>query len=151
MAKLYIFQNICHFQSTFNMFSLEKNNVMLPLQNIRKSNTLKYHRSWIIVFNWYENFRSFKSQNFIKNFGVNIIRIFGKCSKERIMCTSDNLCKTINNCLTFHLYKSDYIFINRLGNCLSEQPIRYMIMRNAVSTPLRISHICSDILSQPVQ
>ena len=75
------------------------------------------------------------------NLGDNTIRIFGKGSKERIMCISDELGKTISNYLTFRLYKSNYIFINRLGNRLSEQSIRYIVndYANAVGAPLHIT------------
>ena len=75
------------------------------------------------------------------NLGDNTIRIFGKGSKERIMCISDNLCKTISNYLISRSQESDYLFINRLGNRLSEQSIRYMVndYANAVGAPLHIT------------
>ena len=75
------------------------------------------------------------------NFSDNTIRIFGKGSKERIMCISNNLCKTISNYLAARSYKSDYLFVNRLGNRLSEQSIRYMVndYANAVGAPLHIT------------
>lgn len=75
------------------------------------------------------------------NFGDNTIRIFGKGSKERIMCISNNLCKMISSYLISRSQKSDYLLINRLGNRLSEQSIRYMVndYANAVGTPLHIT------------
>ena len=75
------------------------------------------------------------------NFGDNTIRIFGKGSKERIMCISDNLSKTISNYLTARSRKTDYLLVNKLGNCLSEQSIRYMVndYANAVGAPLHIT------------
>lgn len=75
------------------------------------------------------------------NFGDNTIRIFGKGSKERIMCISKYLSKTISNYLISRLQKSDYLLINRLGNRLSEQSIRYMVddYANAVHAPMHIT------------
>ena len=75
------------------------------------------------------------------NFGDNTIRIFGKGSKERIMCINDNLSKTISNYLTVRSRKTDYLLVNRLGNRLSEQSIRYMVndYANAVGAPLHIT------------
>ena len=75
------------------------------------------------------------------NLAENTIRIFGKGSKERIMCISDNLCMTISNYLINRLQESDYLFVNRLGNRLSEQSIRYMVndYANAVGAPLHIT------------
>lgn len=75
------------------------------------------------------------------NFGDNTIRIFGKGSKERIMCINDNLSKTISNYLTARSCKTDYLLVNRLGNRLSEQSIRYMVndYANAVGAPLHIT------------
>ncbi len=75
------------------------------------------------------------------NFGDNTIRIFGKGSKERIMCITDILCNTIRNYLTVRSYKLDYLFVNRIGNRLSEQSIRYMVndYANVVGAPLHIT------------
>ena len=75
------------------------------------------------------------------NFGDNTIRIFGKGSKERIMCIGNDFSKTISNYLTVHSRKTDYLLVNRLGNHLSEQSIRYMVndYANAVGTPLHIT------------
>ena len=75
------------------------------------------------------------------NFGDNTIRIFGKGSKERIMCINDNLSKTISNYLTARSRKTDYLLANRLGNRLSEQSIRYMVndYANAVGAQLHIT------------
>lgn len=84
------------------------------------------------------------------NFGDNIIRIFGKGSKERIMCIYDNLSKTIRNYLTVRSHKSDYLLVNRLGNRLSEQSIRYMAndYAKSASAPLHItSHMFSHTLA----
>ena len=75
------------------------------------------------------------------NFSDNTIRIFGKGSKERIMCISDKICNTISNYITIRSHKLDYLFVNRIGNRLSEQSIRYMVndYANAVSTPFHIT------------
>ena len=75
------------------------------------------------------------------NFGDNTIRIFGKGSKERIMCISNSLSKTISNYLTVRSRKTDYLLVNKLGNRLSEQSIRYMVndYANAVGAPLHIT------------
>lgn len=75
------------------------------------------------------------------NFGDNTIRILGKGSKERIMCISNDLCKTISSYLTVRSRKTDYLLVNRLGNRLSEQSIRYMVndYANAVGAPLHIT------------
>ena len=75
------------------------------------------------------------------NFNDNTIRILGKGSKERIMCISNNLCKMISNYLISRSRKSDYLLINRLGNRLSEQSIRYMVndYANVVGAPLHIT------------
>ncbi len=72
---------------------------------------------------------------------INTIRIFGKGSKERIMCISDELSKMISDYLVNRSQKSDYLFVNRLGNRLSEQSIRYMVndYANAVGAPLHIT------------
>ena len=75
------------------------------------------------------------------NFSDNTIRIFGKGSKERIMCISDDLSKMISDYLAIRSYKLDYLFVNRFGNRLSEQSIRYMVndYANAVDAPLHIT------------
>ncbi len=75
------------------------------------------------------------------NLGENTIRIFGKGSKERIMCISKYLSKTIRNYLVSRSQKADYLLVNRLGNRLSEQSIRYMVndYANAVGAPLHIT------------
>lgn len=75
------------------------------------------------------------------NFEDNTIRIFGKGSKERIMCISNNLSKTISNYLIARSRKTDYLLVNRLGNRLSEQSIRYMVndYANTVGAPLHIT------------
>lgn len=75
------------------------------------------------------------------DFGDNTIRIFGKGAKERIMCISRDLSKTISNYLTLRSRKTDYLLVNRLGNRLSEQSIRYMVndYANAVGAPLHIT------------
>ena len=75
------------------------------------------------------------------NFSDNTIRIFGKGSKERIMCITDDLCNAIKNYTTIRSYELDYLFVNRVGNRLSEQSIRYMIndYANAVNAPLHIT------------
>lgn len=75
------------------------------------------------------------------NLGDNTIRIFGKGSKERIMCISNDLSKMVSNYLSVRSYNLNYLLVNRLGNRLSEQSIRYMVndYAKAVSTPLHIT------------
>ena len=58
----------------------------------------------------------------------NTIYIFGKGSKERIMClANDNISALILQYLKTRSIKSDYLFVNKLGNNLSEQSIRNMV------------------------
>lgn len=58
----------------------------------------------------------------------NTIYIFGKGSKERIMClANDNISALILQYLKTRSVKSDYLFVNKLGNNLSEQSIRNMV------------------------
>ena len=75
------------------------------------------------------------------NLNDNTVRIFGKGSKERIMCISNNLSKTISSYLKICSRKTDYLLINKLGNRLSEQSIRYIVndYANAVGAPLHIT------------
>lgn len=58
----------------------------------------------------------------------NTIYIFGKGSKERIMCIAN---KCINRLIQDYLSQrnsdSDYLFVNKLGNNYSEQSIRNMV------------------------
>ena len=80
-------------------------------------------------------------KTFAINFSDNTIRVFGKGSKERIMCISDNICNTISDYITIRSFELDYLFVNRIGNRLSEQSIRYMVndYANAIGTPLHIT------------
>lgn len=75
------------------------------------------------------------------NFTDNTIRIFGKGSKERVMCISNELSKAISDYQSVRCHESEYLFLNRLGNRLSEQSIRYMVndYANAVGAPLHIT------------
>lgn len=75
------------------------------------------------------------------NLGDNTIRIFGKGAKERIMCISNDLSKTISSYLKICSRKTDYLLTNKSGNRLSEQSIRYMVndYANAVGAPLHIT------------
>jgi len=58
----------------------------------------------------------------------NTIYIFGKGSKERIMCiANNNISELILQYLKTRAVKSDYLFVNKLGNNLSEQSIRNMV------------------------
>lgn len=64
----------------------------------------------------------------------NTIYIFGKGSKERIMClANDNISALILQYLKTRSIKSDYLFVNKLGNNLSEQSIRNMVNNYAKS------------------
>lgn len=66
------------------------------------------------------------------NLTNNTIRLFGKGAKERIMCiTNTEIKKMINKHLGIRHSCSDYIFLNRLGNRLSEQSVRNMLSRYA--------------------
>ncbi len=75
------------------------------------------------------------------NLNDNTIRIFGKGSKERIMCISNALSKIISDYIMVRSSKLNYLFVNRLGNRLSEQSIRYMVddYAKAVGAPLHIT------------
>lgn len=56
------------------------------------------------------------------------IRIFGKGSKERIMClTNESVLKLLAEYINTQNKASSYMFTNRLGNRLSEQSIRNMV------------------------
>lgn len=60
------------------------------------------------------------------------VRIVGKGAKERIMCiTNTEIKKMINKYLGIRNSCSNYIFLNRLGNRLSEQSVRNMLSRYA--------------------
>lgn len=71
----------------------------------------------------------------------NTIRIFGKGSKERIMCITEYLSSIINKYLSNRTFNSDFLLINKRNNRLSEQSIRYMINNyaNAINAPLHIT------------
>lgn len=58
----------------------------------------------------------------------NNIYIFGKGSKERIMCLANKkVSKLISQYLTIRNSSSKYLFVNKLGNVYSEQSIRNMV------------------------
>lgn len=70
------------------------------------------------------------------------IHIMGKGSKERIMCISDNnICELIRSYLIRRSFQSLALFVNKLGNRLSQQSIRNMINTYAQATnaPLHIT------------
>lgn len=75
------------------------------------------------------------------NLSDNTIRIFGKGAKERIMCISGDLSQMISHYQTVRSRPSDYLLVNKFGNHLSEQSIRYMVndYANAVGAPLHIT------------
>lgn len=62
------------------------------------------------------------------DFTNNTLRIFGKGAKERIMCLTNegllNVLKAYLNCCS---HNSEFVFINRRRNRLSEQSIRNMV------------------------
>lgn len=62
-----------------------------------------------------------------------IVKIYGKGSKERIIHVCDNevkkQIKEYVDLFDIYLFQSDYFFINRLGNKLSEQSVRLMIQK----------------------
>lgn len=75
------------------------------------------------------------------NLSDGAIRILGKGSKERIMCiTNKNILKALKKYLEIRRIRN-YVFINRLGNRLSEQSIRNMIndYTKATKVPLHIT------------
>lgn len=58
----------------------------------------------------------------------NTIYIYGKGSKERIMCiANDKVSRLLRDYIKICNCDSDYVFINKLGNRYSEQSIRNMI------------------------
>lgn len=58
----------------------------------------------------------------------NTICIFGKGSKERIMCIGNkDISNMINTYIKTRSFKSEYVFVNKLGNRYSEQSIRNMV------------------------
>ena len=58
----------------------------------------------------------------------NTIYIYGKGSKERIMCIANvKVSRLLNEYIKICDCDSDYVFINKLGNRYSEQSIRNMI------------------------
>lgn len=65
----------------------------------------------------------------IKNvdLSTNTIYIFGKGSKERIMCIAEHITELIRQYLDIRKYDSQYVFTNKLGNNYSEQSIRNMV------------------------
>lgn len=65
----------------------------------------------------------------IKNIDLstNTIYIFGKGSKERVMCIAEHITKLIKEYLEIRKYCSEYVFTNKLGNNYSEQSIRNMV------------------------
>lgn len=65
----------------------------------------------------------------IKNvdLSTNTIYIFGKGSKERIMCIAEHITELISQYLDIRKYHSEYVFTNKLGNNYSEQSIRNMV------------------------
>lgn len=76
------------------------------------------------------------------NLSDGTLRIFGKGSKERIMCISEMcICRLIENYLSVRSYNLEHIFVNKLGNRLSEQSIRNMIdyYAKAADIPLHIT------------
>lgn len=75
------------------------------------------------------------------NLDDNSVRIFGKGSKERIMYINNDLSMAIRHYISDCSQKSEYLFVNRLGNCPSKQSIRYVINNYscAVGIPLHIT------------
>ena len=58
----------------------------------------------------------------------NTIYIYGKGSKERIMCiANDKVSRLLCAYIDIHDSNNDYVFINKLGNSYSEQSIRNMV------------------------
>ena len=58
----------------------------------------------------------------------NTIYIYGKGSKERIMCIANvKVSRLLNEYIKICGGKNEYVFINKLGNRYSEQSIRHMI------------------------
>lgn len=58
----------------------------------------------------------------------NIIYIYGKGSKERIMCIANvKVSRLLSEYIKICSGKNEYVFVNKLGNRYSEQSIRNMI------------------------
>lgn len=69
------------------------------------------------------------------------IYIFGKGSKERIMCIANTkISKLINQYLVIRNSSSKFLFVNKLGNVYSEQSIRNMVNSYAKAAGVE-SHI----------
>lgn len=69
----------------------------------------------------------------------NTLYIYGKGSKERIMCiTNDKISRLLCNYLDICNSLNDYVFINKLGNRYSEQSIRNMINDYAIATGVEL-------------
>ena len=72
----------------------------------------------------------------------NTIYIFGKGSKERIMCLANkDISSLIEKYLKTRTVQSDYVLLNKLGNNYSEQSIRNMVNNyaKAASVDLHIT------------
>jgi integrase/recombinase XerD len=77
----------------------------------------------------------------IKNldFYNNTIYILGKGSKERIMCIANNdITKLLKKYIDIRKNNIDYVFVNKLGNNISEQSIRNMINDYATSAGIKL-------------
>lgn len=69
----------------------------------------------------------------------NTIYIFGKGSKERIMClANENITALISQYLSMRKASSNYLLINKLGNVYSEQSIRNMVNSYAKAAGVEI-------------
>jgi len=94
---------------------------------------------------------SLKHENI--NFSENIIRVFGKGSKERVIQISNKevIDALLLYILAFQTNNDAYFFVNRLGNRLSEQSVRFMIRKyvelagiSSHITPHMFRHSCKD-------
>lgn len=64
------------------------------------------------------------------NINEKIIRIYGKGNKERILSIdNENLLQALQTYNKEYKHSSDYFFVNRLQNKVSEQSIRFMIKK----------------------
>lgn len=69
----------------------------------------------------------------------NTIYIYGKGSKERVMCIANKgISRLIKKYLNICKHKNEYVFVNKLGNNLSEQSIRNIVNEYAQDAGVRM-------------
>jgi len=82
---------------------------------------------------------SLKFENIASDFSL--VKVMGKGSKERIIPITNEATKNalIENHMLFKvdIYRTSYMFINRFGNCLSEQSVRFMVKATAKKAKIK--------------